>query len=50
MLSPKLFNIFLEEVSVRLVKKGIGCYINDQCFNHICYADDMIIIAPSPVA
>ena len=49
-LSPKLFNIFLEELSVRLIKKGIGCYINDQCFNHICYADDMIIIAPSPVA
>ena len=27
-LSPKLSNIFLGELSVRLVKKGIGCYIN----------------------
>ena len=49
-LSPKLFNIFLEELSVRLVKKGVGCFINDYCFNHICYADDIIITAPSSVA
>ena len=51
MLSPKLFNVFLEVFSVRLDKKGIGCYINDQYFNHICQADDMIVTVPyHPVA
>ena len=27
-----------------------GCYINSVCINHIMYADDTVLIAPSPVA
>ena len=46
-LSPILFNVFTDELSTKLVASNIGCYMNDMCYNHICYADDSIIMAPS---
>ena len=27
-----------------------GCFINDVCFNHLLYADDAVLLAPSPNA
>ena len=36
------------ELSVNLSSVPYGCYIN--CINHIMYADDTVLIAPSPVA
>ena len=27
-----------------------GCYINEQCMNHIMYADDICVMAPTAVA
>ena len=27
-----------------------GCYINSTCVNHLVYADDMVLLAPSPRA
>ena len=29
---------------------NIGCFIDDTCFNHIFYADDSVLMAPSPAA
>ena len=26
-----------------------GCYINEQCMNHVIYADDVCLLAPSAV-
>ena len=26
----------------------MGCHINNSCINHLCYADDAVLIAPSP--
>ena len=27
-----------------------GCYVNGECFNHVVYADDTLLLAPSPTA
>ena len=27
-----------------------GCYINEQCMNHIMYADDICVMAPTAIA
>ena len=49
-LSPYLFNLYIDELSNKLNKANIGCYINSQPVNHLVYADDMVILAPSPRA
>ena len=49
-LSPMLFNVFIDDLSVILRHALYGCYINGECFNHIVYADDTVLIATSPVA
>ena len=49
-LSPQLFNVFIDDLSNNLMNTSIGCYIHNTCFNHICYADDLVVLAPSPVA
>ena len=28
----------------------LGCYINSTCVNHLVYADDMVLLSPSPGA
>ena len=47
-LSPILFNFYLEDLSHILIKAGVGCFMNGQCFNHLFYADDCVLIGPSP--
>ena len=47
-LSPKLFNVFIDELSIRLNSSKIGCHLNGTCLNHLQYADDAIIMSPSP--
>ena len=49
-LSPVLFNVFIEDLSELLSTRMIGCYMNGVCFNHICYADDAVLLAPTPEA
>ena len=49
-LSPQLFNIFIDDLSIILRTTHYGCYIKNECFNHIMYADDSVLIATSPVA
>lgn len=49
-LSPLFFNIYTDNLSFTLKSIPVGCYINNRCLNHLMYADDMILIAPSPVA
>ena len=29
---------------------NVGCYIDDQCMNHLMYADDICILAPTAIA
>ena len=49
-LSPILFNVYMDDLSIILSGANIGCYINGVCFNHLGYADDSVIMAPSPSA
>ena len=49
-LSPILFNVYIDELSCRLYSSKIGCVLNSTYFNHIVYADDTVLLAPSPTA
>ena len=44
-----LLNVYADKLSV-LSDGKIGCTINGVCVNHIMYADDTVLIAPSPHA
>nr|XP_027209908.1 uncharacterized protein LOC113803337 [Penaeus vannamei] len=46
-LSPYLFNIYMDELSAKLNNHKLGCYINDQLVNHLIYADDIVLLCPS---
>jgi hypothetical protein len=49
-LSPVLFNVYIDCLSVKLKSMPIGCHINSVCYNHLIYADDTVLLAPSPKA
>ena len=46
-LSPALFNVYMNNLSVTLNQSGIGGFLGDSLVNHICYADDLCLIALS---
>ena len=48
-LSPKLFAIYIDDLSQDLAICKSGCYINEQCMNHVMYADDICLLAPSAI-
>ena len=47
--SPKLFSIYIDDLSNELALCKAGCYINEQCVNHVIYADDICLLAPSAI-
>ena len=49
-MSPVLFNVYIEDLSRTLCSMPFGCYINSTCVNHLVYEDDMVLLAPSPGA
>ncbi len=49
-LSPVLFNLYVDNLSEKLNSLDIGCYVNSVCYNHLIYADDTVLLAPSPKA
>ena len=49
-LSPVLFSIYMDDLSVLLSRSGIGCHIDDLCINHVFYADDLCLMAPCAIA
>ena len=49
-LSPHLFNIYTDELSKELTAMNIGCTMNGQNICHLLYADDTVLLAPSPSA
>lgn len=46
-LSPYLFNVYMDGLSAILNQSNIGCVINNVSFNHFMYADDTVLVAPS---
>ena len=45
LLSTTLFNLFLNDLSLRLNQSGIGVHIEEMIINHLLYADDLVLIA-----
>ena len=46
-LSPYLFNIYMDDLSENLDASRVGCRYTGSV-NHLCYADDMVLLSPSP--
>ena len=46
-ISPILFNMYMDDLSKTLNNSGIGAYIGDAFLNHLCYADDICLISLS---
>ena len=46
-LSPTLFNVFMDKLSTKLTASNTGCKLIDMTMNHLMYADDIALIAPS---
>ena len=49
-LSPKLFSVYVDDLSDKLIKSKIGCHIDNLCMNHVMYADDICLMATSPAS
>ena len=49
-LSPFLFNVFIDDLSHILADCKAGCYIDCARYNHLFYADDVVLIVPCPSA
>ena len=47
LLSPVLFNLYLDELSTALNDVHVGCMIGGARVNHILYADDLALVSPS---
>ena len=46
-MSPLLFNLYVNGLSVQLQKLPVGCCCGDMVVNHLMYADDIVLLAPS---
>ena len=46
-LSPYLFNVYMDDLSTRLNNLKIGCSLGNFLINHLMYADDLVLISPS---
>ena len=49
-LSPTLFNIYIDNIYDILRSSGFGCKINDTYFGCFAYADDLALLSPSRAA
>ena len=49
-LSPILFCIYIDQILYRLSGAGVGCYLGDSYVGCLAYADDLVLIAPTPSA
>ena len=49
-LFPKLFSVYMDDLSNLLISSGIGCFLDKVCFNHVFYADDLCLMAPCAIA
>ena len=43
-LSPMLFNLYINDLSIRLTNSGIGGTLGGKFVNHMIYADDCFFI------
>ncbi len=45
-LSPYLFNLYMNDLSEQLNKLSYGCYVHGYLLNHLVYADDISLMCP----
>ena len=48
-LSPTLFSIYMDDLSNLLISSDVGCFLNNVCFNHAFFADDLCLMAPCAI-
>jgi len=46
-LSPLLFNVYMNDLSLKLNQIPVGCCCSGLTVNHLMYADDVVVFAPS---
>ena len=44
--SPVLFSVYLERLFERLSQSAVGCHFGHQFASALCYADDIVLLAP----
>ena len=49
-LSPKLFSIYMDDLSKILNDNGIGCHVDNVCVNHVFTLMIYVLMAPSAIA
>ena len=49
-LSPFLFALYLDGLLSELVECGVGCHLGNLFAGCLCYADDIVLLAPCPSA
>ena len=49
-LSLLLFNVYVDELNMKLREAGVGCHIANEAANNFSYADVMAVVAPSATA
>ena len=50
LLSPRFFNVYIDDLSIALLNSKYGCTFGGCSVNHLSYADDMVILSPSATA
>lgn len=46
-LSPYLFNVYMDDLSDEMNSSQVGCLYNNVLINHLMYADDIVLMTPS---
>ena len=46
-LSPRLFVVYVDDLSKQLIDARSGCFIEHQCINNVIYVDNICLLAPS---
>ena len=46
-MSPFLFNVYTDDLSVNLKECPTGCIAGGTIVNHLMYADDIVLLSPS---
>lgn len=46
-LSPILFNLYVDDLSIQLRACNTGCILGKTLINHLMYADDLVVFSPS---
>ena len=49
-LSPYLFNVYVDGLNHNLNSSKVGCHLGNKPMNNLSYADDLVLIAPSTAA